>query len=156
MTIESQLERIAVATEKNNTLIEALLGKFDHIGQAVAPTTVGAQNSAATAQEPEVAAPPAAASTVAEAPKQEVPAAPVSASTVPAAPTTTAEVAAPPASMTVEQLNEALVAEYNRLGGTPDQYQRIAAEMQKLGATGVGELKPEQYSVLITAVKALA
>ena len=58
----------------------------------------------------------------------------------------------PPAAtptMTPEELNAALVVEAGRIGN-PDL---IRSEMAKLGASSVNQLQPEQYSVLVAAVK---
>lgn len=52
--------------------------------------------------------------------------------------------------------NELLVAEYERLGGTQDVYQKILAKMNELyGVRSVTELSSEQYAPFIEAVRAL-
>lgn len=153
MTIEAQLQQLIEEQKQTNVLLASLVGKFDHIGAAVAPAT-GAQTAAST-----VAASTTPTTAATEVPKPVAPAPVASAPATPpppaapAAQTTTAEVAAPPveAPMTGEQLNEALVAEFNRLGSRDG----IDAEIKKLGAQGINDLSPEQYAPLVAAVKAL-
>lgn len=142
MTIEAQLERIAVAAEKNNELLAALLAKEEAV-EAPKPVT-GAQTAAST-----VAAGTTPTTAATDVPKPESTATPP----VAPAPTTvpTAPVATPSATMTPEQLNEALVAEFNRLGSRDG----IDAAIKAMGANGIGDLKPEQYAQLVATVKAL-
>lgn len=62
-----------------------------------------------------------------------------------------APVAVPPASMTPEELNAALVVQFNRLGGR----EGIDQEMAKIGASSVNQLTSEQYQPLLDAVQAI-
>jgi len=54
--------------------------------------------------------------------------------------------------MTDEQMNAALVAEFQRLGGR-EGIDKVMAEM---GVTGVAGLNAEQQQQLLTAVKAIS
>ena len=53
--------------------------------------------------------------------------------------------------MTAEELNAALVAEFNRLQDRAP----IDAVMKELGVASIHDLKPEQYDTLLTKVRAL-
>ena len=64
----------------------------------------------------------------------------------PAAPAPT-----PAATMTPEELNNALVVEFRRLGSR----EAIDNAMDELGVTSVNDLKPEQYNVLLTKVQGI-
>lgn len=80
----------------------------------------------------------------------EVPAAPAQPD-IPAVPAT-APAAATTVEMTVEELNQALVAEAGRLGG-PD---RVFAMMRETyGVASVNELQPDQYANVVASAKAL-
>jgi len=79
--------------------------------------------------------------TVPDPPKKEEPPAP------PAGVTPTPETAP----MTAEELNAALVAEFNRLGDRAP----IDAALKELGVTGVTELPADKYQILIDKVRAL-
>lgn len=148
MSIENTLERIATA-------LEAIAAS----GQGFTKPAPAAKASAPKKTVPAASESKAAASPVAE-----------STSTVPKAPTpppappaveATAQVAAPSTSETLvvdspEQCNGMLVAEYNRLGGTPEVMQRILGVMEaNFNVRSVNDLTKEQYGPLITAVKAL-
>lgn len=54
-------------------------------------------------------------------------------------------------SMTPEELNNALVVEFRRLGSR----EAIDQAMAELGVTSVNDLKPEQYNVLLTKVQGI-
>ena len=77
------------------------------------------------------------------------PAAPAPAAPAPAAPA--AHPAHPAAAMTVEQLNEALVVEFRRLGSR----EPIDNAMAQFGVTSVNALQPVQYQPLLDVVKAI-
>jgi hypothetical protein len=53
--------------------------------------------------------------------------------------------------MTPEELNNALVVEFRRLGSR----EGIDQAMAELGVTSVNDLKPEQFSVLLAAVQGI-
>ena len=126
--IESDLKRIADA-------LEGMLSKMD-----VPTTTVIAKKPAAKVKTP---------------PKQEAAPATVAAPPIPVAPPA-ATVTPPPAPvvvvMTPEELNAALGVEFGRLGGR----EPIDAAMNSLGVDRITDLKPEQYSVLMEKVRAVA
>jgi len=142
MSIEDNLTRIADALEKQNEITAFLLDKLSHLGQAVeAPTTSAAQVSAT------VATPPAPA-----APVTPPPAAPVT--PPPAAPVTpppAAPVAETTSVMTPEELNAALIIEFNRLGSR----EGIDACMKELDVMSLHDLTADKYDTLLTKVKAL-
>lgn len=122
MSIENNLKRIADALE---ALVAQKAGanvKVNEVVQQVAPAPV--------AEKPVAPAPPA------PVPPAPVPPAPVP----PAAP-----------SMTPEELNNALVVEFRRLGSR----EAIDQAMAELGVTSVKDLKPEQYNVLLTKVQGI-
>ena len=126
MSIEDNLTRIADALEKQNEITAFLLDKLSHLGQAVeAPTTSAAQVSAT------VATPPA-------------PAAPVT-------PPPAAPVAETTSVMTPEELNAALIIEFNRLGSR----EGIDACMKELDVMSLHDLTADKYDTLLTKVKAL-
>jgi len=68
-----------------------------------------------------------------------------------AAPAQPAAAPAQPAAapMSAEELNAALVAEYNRLGSRDP----IDEVLQSFGVKAIGELEPEKYSQVVEAVK---
>jgi len=70
------------------------------------------------------------------------------------APPTTAAAAAtinPPATMSAEEMNTALVAEFSRLGSR----EPIDTAMATLGVTSVADLAADQQQALLTAVRAI-
>ena len=153
MSIEQNLERIAAEAEKTNTLLTALLNKFDHIGQA---TTTAAPDAPKQVPAPAVAGASTQATT---APVAEVPPSPPAQQATPA-PTTTppvntpaaaATAPTPPAAMTPEELNYALVVEFQRLGGRD----AIDAALREFGATTITDLPAEQYQSLLAKVQAI-
>jgi len=139
MTIETNLTRIADA-------LEALVHKLDHIDQAVAPVKKQepVQVSTPAPVTPAPVTPPPTPVT-----PPPTPVAPVTPPPVQPAPTTVVPV--PVVEMTPEELNAALVIEYNRLKSRDP----IVAAMSELGATSIYDLKPEQYSELLSKVRAL-
>lgn len=58
----------------------------------------------------------------------------------------------PAATITAEQLNEIMIAEYNRLG---ENRAPIDAALKELGVTGITELPVEKYQELIDKVKSI-
>lgn len=155
MSIEKDLTRIADA-------LEALVGKLDHIGQATASASVPeAPKQPVTPPPPEVVA-GGASTPVTTAPIAAVPPAPPAAPATPApttaspppTPAVPAQVTPPPvATMTPEDLNKALVAEFQRLGSREpiDTVMRAAP----FNAQSITDLTPEQYAPLIAAVQAV-
>lgn len=129
MTIEENIKRIADNSEILVTAIEELLGKLNHIGCAVESV---------------------------EAPKQEAPTPPpapeaTSAPTPPPMPETPTPPPVPTA-LTPEQLNEALVAASQRLGGA----QKIFDLMKdKFAVASITDLDASKYQELLDAVGAL-
>ena len=147
MTIETNLTRIADA-------LEALVHKLDHIDQAVAPVKKQEPVVAVVEQPVQVSTPAPVTPAPVTPPPTPVtppptPVAPVTPPPVQPAPTTVVPV--PVVEMTPEELNAALVIEYNRLKSRDP----IVAAMSELGATSIHDLKPEQYSVLLAKVRAL-
>jgi hypothetical protein len=63
----------------------------------------------------------------------------------------TAAPAVPAAVLTPEELNTVLVAEFNRLGDRAP----IDAVLKEIGVTGVSELPPDKYQILIDKVRAI-
>jgi len=160
MSIEKNIERIADA-------LEALVGKLDHIGQAVDQAEADkiveappAPKQPSTPQPPEAVA--GGASTQATtAPSATVPPSPPAEPVTPApttqppvnTPAATAQVTPPSVAMTPEDLNKALVAEFHRLGSREpiDAVMRAAP----FNAQSITDLSAEQYAPLIAAVKAV-
>lgn len=159
MSIENNLERIATALE---AIAEGLSVKKE----TAAPVTVSepapkqtATASATTSTSTDVPTPPA---QVAAPTSVSTPAAPSPASTpsIPSPPvatvaaTTTAPIAAAqPVNLTADQLNEQLKAEYTRLGNNREP---IDKEMRAMGVQSITDLKPEQYQLLLDAVRKVA
>lgn len=149
MPIENNIERIADA-------LEALVSKLDHIGQAVQPAIAkpGYSSTMGKVEDTPVRVTPL------TAPVTPVPKPPVEQDTpVPTAPVVapTPVVAPPPttpvASMTPEDLNKALITEFQRLGSRDpiDVVMRAAP----FNAQSITDLTPEQYAPLIAAVQAV-
>lgn len=136
MSIEQNLERIAAEAEKTNALLTALLSKFDHINAAVQSETPAAPAQPAAPTAPQAPAAPAA-------------------TTPPAPPVAEQPAATPPAptapTMTPEELNNALVVEFQRLGGR----EAIDAAIRELGAVTITDLPAEQYQPLLAKVQAI-
>lgn len=128
-----------------NALADQLLpGATDETPKPVAsPAPAAVTTSAPATPAPVVEAPPAPpAQPVTPAPTaQPAPATPAAA---PAAPT-------PQAAMTPEELNNALVVEFQRLGGR----EGIDNALRELGATTVTDLAVENYQTLLDKVRAL-
>lgn len=142
--IESTFTRIADALERIATVMES----------GNVPVTPKAPEVDAKPAVPP-AAPPAAVQPEAAAPVvQSPPAAPTA---PPAAPAPAAPAPQAPAASTVAEVNAVLVENYHRLGGTPEVMQQILAVLkaEPFNATGVSDLKPEQYGAVIAAVQAL-
>ena len=148
MSIENNLTRIADA-------LEALLGKFDHIGQAVVPATATSPSPAPST--PEVVVPP-----VAPSPAPVSTPAPVTDATVTTthteAPTPPPAVEVPPAppvaeapALSKDELNEALVKEFHRLGSRDP----IDTVMKKFGVMSLHDLDAKHYATLLKEVQAL-
>jgi hypothetical protein len=148
MTIETNLTRIADA-------LEALVHKLDHIDQAVAPVKKQEPVVAVVEQPVQVSTPapvtPAPVAPVTPPPTVAVPPAPAVEAVTTSAPLVNAGSVTNEVAMTPEELNAALVVEYNRLKSRDP----IVAAMSELGATSIHDLKPEQYSVLLAKVRAL-
>lgn len=135
MSIENTLERIAAALEtiaKNG-------GQLPAQEAPKSPATVV----------PPAAAAPAPSNTAAPAPSKPLPSA-----AVPASPVATAVVAVPPAnpSMTLVELNSALVAEYVRLG---NDRAPIDAAFKQFNVSSAAGLTPDQYAPMLAAVRAI-
>lgn len=122
--------------------------------QAAPASTVEAPIAPAPAAKPapapqEAVAPAAPAAT---APTPAPSPAPETAPAAPAAPASTAAPApAPKSSMTMEELNAALIQEFHRLGGREGIDKAIADH----GAKTVTDLDPTKYQAVLDAVKAL-
>ena len=162
MSIEKNIERIADA-------LEALVHKLDHIGQAVNQAEADSiVEQVQTAPKQPVTPPPVesvaggTSTPVTTAPGAAVPPSPPAEPVTPApttpppvsTPAATAQVTPPPAVMTPEDLNKALVAEFQRLGSREpiDAVMRAAP----FNAQSITDLSVEQYAPLIAAVKAVA
>ena len=137
MSIENNLKRIADALE---ALVAQKVAqkagadvKVNEVVQQVAPAPVAEKPVA-----PQQPVAPQAPAPVPPAPVAEKPVAPQA--PAPAAP-----------SMTPEELNNALVVEFRRLGSR----EAIDQAMAELGVTSVNDLKPEQYNVLLTKVQGI-
>ena len=133
MSIENNLKRIADALEALVAQKAGVDVKVNEVVQQVAPAPVAEKPAAPAPQQP-------------VAPQAPVPPAPVAEK--PVAPQAPAP-AAP--SMTPEELNNALVVEFRRLGSR----EAIDQAMAELGVTSVNDLKPEQYNVLLTKVQGI-
>lgn len=57
--------------------------------------------------------------------------------------------------MTVDEVNTALVAENERLGATTDSFKKILDLMRGFGANSVHDMQPDQYAALLKSVKEL-
>lgn len=138
MSIEQQLERIAVATEATLDVLQGLAAKVEHIGSAV--ETVQAAETT-IAPKPQASAPVAA-------PQPAAP--PVEAPAPAAAP-------AAPAALTLEQMNERLIAEVKRLTDAGvEGYPKIVEIMkQSFGVDGLQQLPAEKYQELLDQVAQL-
>ena len=137
MSIENNLKRIADALE---ALVAQKAGadvKVNEVVQQVAPAPVAEKPVAPAPQQPVAPQAPAPAP---QAPVAEKPVAPAPQAPAPVAP-----------SMTPEELNNALVVEFRRLGSR----EAIDNAMAELGVTSVNDLKPEQYNVLLTKVQGI-
>lgn len=137
MSIENNLKRIADALE---ALVAQKAGanvKVNEVVQQVAPAPVAEKPVAPAPQQPVAPQAPA-----------PVPPAPVAEKPVAEKPVAPAPVAP---SMTPEELNNALVVEFRRLGSR----EAIDQAMAELGVTSVNDLKPEQYNVLLTKVQGI-
>ena len=124
-----------------NDLTEAIKANTESVLKAISKST---SSDTAQVKTETVPAPPkklADPETVPDPPKKEEPPAP------PAGVTPTPETAP----MTAEELNAALVAEFNRLGDRAP----IDAALKELGVTGVTELPADKYQILIDKVRAL-
>ena len=139
MSIENTLERIAVALEtiaKNGGSLQSQEVPKSAVDTVVSP----------------VAAAPAPSNTSAPAPSKPLPSA-----AVPASPAATAPVAVQPASvpvptMTLEELNSALVAEYVRLG---NDRVPIDAAFKQFNVSSAAGLTPDQYAPMLAVVRAI-
>jgi len=139
MSIESNLKTLAENSTRIADALEGILNKMNHIGQATAPV---AEAPAAPAQPAAAPTPP-----VAEQPAPTAPQAPAQPAAAPQAP---AAPAATPA-MTPEELNNALVVEFQRLGGRD----AIDAVIREFGAATITDLPAEQYQPLLAKVQAI-
>jgi len=137
MSIENNIERIANALEelvKNQNSAAAVVSTVDTPQvEAPAPTPAPVPNT------PTVPAPPAPAPVEQAAPD---------AGAVPSAPAPVVETQG----MTPEELNDALVAEFNRLG---ERREFIDEAFKKFNATSVSDLDPAHYADVVAAVKAV-
>lgn len=142
MSIENNLKRIAESLEK-------LVELQTEVKQVIADSP---KQPAAPAQDATPPAPPAAeqkTEAAAATPETTPPAPPTIEEKAPPAPS--AEQPAAPAAMTPQELNDALVAEFRRLGNR----EGIDKAMADLGVTSVNQLQPEQYQPLVDAVRAI-
>lgn len=121
MSIEKNLERIADALERLAAQKEVAVNVLE--------------NAAPVAETPP--APPSEPQTTAPVPE------------TPPAPPVETPVAQP--TMTPEELNNALVVEFQRLGGRD----KIDAAIRELGATSITDLSADQYAPLLAKVQAL-
>lgn len=144
MSIESNLKTLAENSTRIADALETLVSKLGHIGAAVAPveTAAAAPAAPAAAPTPPVAEQPAPTPPVAP----QAPAAPAQPATAPTAPVAPAAPA-----MTPEELNNALVVEFQRLGGRD----AIDAAIRELGADTITDLPAEHYQPLLTKVQAI-
>lgn len=150
MSLENNLKRIADSLEK--LVKQGELSFAEKAAEAGLTDAVGSvEQTAAAAPAPSVqsesaseANPPAGAAAAVNT-AQPV-AAPQPAPAQPAAPA-----AAPVTALTAEEMNAALVAEFNRIGDRAP----IDAVMQGMGITGVAELPAEKQQELLTAVRAI-
>lgn len=142
MSLENNIERIANALE--------LIAQ--HVTSNTGEATPEKKPRTPRAEKPVVDAPPT--KPVVEAPPENsIVVAPLETKTVEAPPT---QVTPPPVTaptMTAEELNDALVIEFHRLGSNRVP---IDEEMAKLGVSSVLNLPVEQYAVLLANVKARA
>lgn len=128
MSIESNVKTLAENSTRIADALENLVFKMSHIGAAVQA------ESPAPAQPVVPAAPPVAEQPDATPPAPQAPPAP-----------------APAPVMTPEELNKALVVEFQRLGGRD----AIDAVIRELGATTITDLPAEQYQSLLAKVQAI-
>ncbi|MDC0600093.1 hypothetical protein OAO65_02165 [Flavobacteriales bacterium] len=135
--IETTLERIADA-------LEAISSKMN-VPSKPAPKvkTVKKQEAAPVVEAPTPSVPPASAGAASS---------PAPVVTPPPAPVVTPPpVVEPVVVMTPEELNAAVLVEFNRLG-TQDGIRAVMAEM---GVSGLTDLNPDQYAELLAKVRAL-
>ena len=135
--IESNLKTLAENSTRIADALETLVSKMSHIGAAV------------KAELPAPAQPAAPATTPPAPPVAEQPAATPPAPPAPPAPVAPAQPAAPV--MTPEELNKALVVEFQRLGGR----EAIDAAIRDFGATTITDLPAVQYQPLLAKVQAI-
>lgn len=136
MSIESNIANFAKAQERTAAALEEIVkllsgGQLSSVG-ASAETL----STAAKAHDAETTPPPP-----------------------PPAPEKEAAAPPPPPSLVVadaEECNALLVAEYNRMGGTPEVMQKIQALMSNsFGVRSVNELAVDQFGPLILKVREL-
>lgn len=157
MSIENNIERIATA-------LEALVGKLDHIGQAAAAPVEEPTTPKSTTPTPPQPAPVAAGASapVTTAPAAAVPQPPPVQQATPA-PTTPAldntpvalasAITAGDAATAAQELNNAIVVEFKRLGGRVE-IDKIMRDGYK--AQSITDLTIDQYAPLLSAIQAVA
>jgi len=143
MTIEKNLTRIADALERIAGVLEH--ESSDNETVETVPPSPEIPGSAVEAAAPKVQT----SAPIPPPPATETPAA--AAATAPQPPVTTAPEAVTSVQLTIEQLNEALVTEFNRLGGRDG----IDQVLQQNGATSISTLQPAMYNTVLAAVQAL-
>ena len=139
MSIESNLKTLAENSTRIADALKGILNKMNHIGQAAASV---AEAPAAPAQPAAAPTPPVAEQPAPTPPAPQAPAQPAAAPQAPAAPA---------AAMTPEELNNALIVEFQRLGSRD----AIDAAIRELGATTITDLPAEQYQPLLAKVQAI-
>lgn len=146
MSIENNLKRIADALEAIASKLDGVPAPKPETQGTVGTTTTESVAAPVPAPKADPAPPSAPSATAPSAP--ETPAVPPVQQAVPTAPT--APVVAP--TMTVEELNGLLVAEYQRLG---EDRGPIDEALRAHGVDSVLNLKPEQYQSVLDQVRAV-
>lgn len=143
-------ERIASLEYRFDKLTEVLIETNQLLMSAQHAKTITPEADGYAEPSPETPPAPPQQEVATETP--EAPPAPPQQEVAPPAPPQPETVAAPPApSMTAEELNTAIVVEFQRLGGR----EKIDAEIQKFGVTGISELPADKYQELLDNVKRL-
>jgi len=145
MSLEDLLKENTAALIANTAAVKEMTETMKLVS-SVAPVPADMPAPAPAAPAPAPAAPAPAPAAPAPAPAAPAPAPGV-------APAPAPGMAAP--QMSPEELNAAVVAEYNRLGGNPAAMGKIQGVFKLYNVPGITHLKPEQYAEVLQKVKEL-
>lgn len=155
MSLENNIGRMAEALEAQAKALQQIAEALASGNTAQAPVTAPAPEAPAQQQPPAPVAP---------APKPDAPAAPVASTgpstppppqSTPASPSAPASAPAPAngEAMTADQLNQALLTEFNRLGKNREPIDRVLRE--QFNVQSISALTPDQYPAVLAAVRAV-